>query len=1154
VTLSVTGLPSGVSTSFTPSSINGSGVSTLELITSPSVAAGTYMLQLTGVSGATTRSYPVTLVVDGTQASLPAPWQFDYIGPSIPSGSFSATLNNGVYSLTGQDCCIGGTADTVYFAHQTLAGDGAMTARLTSLGSSSQSGVMIRAGMNPGDSDQSISLSHNSSYQAQSRTAAGASAGPNASMVALISLPQWLRLIRQGTSVAVFASLDGVQWFPTAAPVTLALSGPAEIGLFVNGSATFDNVSISTAPFQISALPSAAYAMNGSTAAFTVSMQSFPAFAGSATLSVTGLPAGVSSAFSPATVSANSPATLTLTASNGAAQGSYPITITASNSGASQNTTVTLNVKPGFNVSVTPIAESSFFGTTVLPAAAYSLNGSSASFTISIAPDRPEMPSVSMSGLPSGVTYNLSSPTVSGSSPAILTLTAGSGVAQGSYPIAVTLTAGSSDTSFVTLNVMPGLNAPFTPPPFYTGVNPNAFNNYVDYRVNVTTVGGYAGTMYSDEADATNSTVYGSTAGFTGSNVRAINLDLNKSLANGTYLLQFPVSAPADGIQLNAYSVLTIGPDLTITTNSGGTFDVDAGASTGNPYQVSRFSSESQPIALSVAGLPAGASTSFSPNPMAASDTQSVVTVNTTPSTPAGTYTITVEGTTSDVSRTRKATLRVHSFSVAVSPSSRTILAGSNTTFTTTLSYGDVYSHSVTFSVTGLPTGANASFSPAALSAAGTTTLTVNTTSSVASGTYSLTIVGTSDTGQIQTTVASLVVNSVDFSISATTPPTIKAGSSTTSTITVTATGGFSGAVSLSASGLPGGATAGFSPTQLTGSGTSTLTVTTTGATLGGTYTVTITGTSGTLTHTKTITLTIQSFSLSASPTTVSLAAGASGTSVVTLTMTGGFSSAVTFGTTGLPSGASATFSPASSSASGSTTMTVTTTGAVAPNNYSFNITGTSGGLVQSIPATLSVTSGFSLSNSGNVTVTAAGSNGSTTITLTASAGLTGATTLSASGLPNNATASFSPSSITGSGTSTLTFMTPATVAGGAYTITVTGTNGSLTRTTTLTLTVKNFLLSISPTSLTVTHGGANVPATVTLTVAGGFNSSVSFSATGQQSGVTITFSPKSLSANGTTTMTVSASSSATRSTVTVTVKGTSGSLIQSTPLTLTVN
>jgi len=102
-----------------------------------------------------------------------------------------------------------------------------------------------------------------------------------------------------------------------------------------------------------------------------------------------------------------------------------------------------------------------------------------------------------------------------------------------------------------------------------------------------------------------------------------------------------------------------------------------------------------------------------------------------------------------------------------------------------------------------------------------------------------------------------------------------------------------------------------------------------------------------------------------------------------------------------------------------------------------------------------------SLSNSGNVTVTAGGSNGSSTITLTARAGLTGSTSLTASGLPTNATASFNPASITASGSSTLTFVTPASVAGGTYTITVTGTNGTLTRTTTLTLTVKNFSLSM---------------------------------------------------------------------------------------------
>lgn len=80
-------------------------------------------------------------------------------------------------------------------------------------------------------------------------------------------------------------------------------------------------------------------------------------------------------------------------------------------------------------------------------------------------------------------------------------------------------------------------------------------------------------------------------------------------------------------------------------------------------------------------------------------------------------------------------------------------------------------------------------------------------------------------------------------------------GNSGTSTITVTPLNGFSGSVSLAASGLPSGVTAGFAPNPTTT--TSTLTLTASGSAAIGTSTVTITGTSGSLTATTTVSLTV---------------------------------------------------------------------------------------------------------------------------------------------------------------------------------------------------------------------------------------------------------------------------------------------------------
>jgi hypothetical protein len=95
-----------------------------------------------------------------------------------------------------------------------------------------------------------------------------------------------------------------------------------------------------------------------------------------------------------------------------------------------------------------------------------------------------------------------------------------------------------------------------------------------------------------------------------------------------------------------------------------------------------------------------------------------------------------------------------------------------------------------------------------------------------------------------------------DFSLTATpSSQTVRRNRSTTYTVTVTPGDGFTGAVTFSVAGLPGGASASFNPTAVTGSGTTTMTVTAGNAK--GTFTLTITGTSGGLQRSATVTLTV---------------------------------------------------------------------------------------------------------------------------------------------------------------------------------------------------------------------------------------------------------------------------------------------------------
>jgi kumamolisin len=215
-------------------------------------------------------------------------------------------------------------------------------------------------------------------------------------------------------------------------------------------------------------------------------------------------------------------------------------------------------------------------------------------------------------------------------------------------------------------------------------------------------------------------------------------------------------------------------------------------------------------------------------------------------------------------------------------------------------------------------------------------------------------------------------------------------------------------------------------------------------------------------------------------------------------------------------------------------------------------------GLINALVASANVPT-FSLSASPTTVSVVQGNSGSSTITSSALHGFSSAVALSASGQPGGVTVSFSPTSIaSGSGSSTISLAVAASVATGTYTITVTGTGGGITKTATVSLTVTappGFTLSASPTSVSVTQGKSGT-STISTSVTGGFSSAVALSATGQPAGVTVSFSPASITspASGRSTMTIAVASTAVKGTYTITVTGKSGSITKTATVTLTVS
>ena len=201
-------------------------------------------------------------------------------------------------------------------------------------------------------------------------------------------------------------------------------------------------------------------------------------------------------------------------------------------------------------------------------------------------------------------------------------------------------------------------------------------------------------------------------------------------------------------------------------------------------------------------------------------------------------------------------------FSIAASPASQTVTQGGGTSYTATVTASGGFTGVVSFSVSGLPSGASGSFNPTSVTGSGASTLSVSTSSTTPAGTYTLTITGTSGTLSHSSTVK-LVVNPVggvpDFTISVS-PASLNVtrGNTGSYTVTIGAVNGFTGSVGLSVSGLGSRVTGTFSPTSVTGSGTSTLSVTAARNASRGARTITITGVSGSLSHSTTATLNVQ--------------------------------------------------------------------------------------------------------------------------------------------------------------------------------------------------------------------------------------------------------------------------------------------------------
>lgn len=97
-------------------------------------------------------------------------------------------------------------------------------------------------------------------------------------------------------------------------------------------------------------------------------------------------------------------------------------------------------------------------------------------------------------------------------------------------------------------------------------------------------------------------------------------------------------------------------------------------------------------------------------------------------------------------------------------------------------------------------------------------------------------------------------------------------------------------------------------------------------------------------------------FSISASPSSLSVAAGSSGSSTISTAVVSGSAGTVSLAVSGAPSGVTASLNPTSVTAGNSSTLSISTTSSAAAGTYTLTVTGTEGTATHSASVSLTIT------------------------------------------------------------------------------------------------------------------------------------------------------------------------------------------------------
>ena len=349
-TLSASGLPSGVTAAFSTNPVtppaNGSATSTLTLTASAGATTGNATVTVTGTSGALTHSATIALTVNSSVGLQTAVYDSTLKAPKcVNAGS---GCDSGPSLLLGRDTMSGGAEPNQPNTINNSCADGTSGTFHSDESNdrivvATTDGSALAAGKTAKVSATVWAYSANTSDALDLYHAANANS------------PSWVLIATIVPPAAGVQTLSATYTLPSgnlqAVRANFRYQGSpssCSTGAYDDHDDLIFAVGAGAPGFTVSASPSAVSLTRGSTATSTITVTSQNGFNSATTLSTSGLPAGVTAAFStnPVTPPANGSATstLTFTASSTATTGTSTVTVTGTSGSTTKSTTITLTV------------------------------------------------------------------------------------------------------------------------------------------------------------------------------------------------------------------------------------------------------------------------------------------------------------------------------------------------------------------------------------------------------------------------------------------------------------------------------------------------------------------------------------------------------------------------------------------------------------------------------------------------------------------------------------------------------------------------------------------------------------------------------------------------------------------------------------------